>query len=165
VGQVRWSKLAAGRRARAASITSLSGTGGSAQGLASRSSKGAHAASSLRAGLSGGLGAFPSGYAQGTPDPRALEQASGTSVFGVHFAPAARDSLIAALLIFGMGALIFALMFADGLGIGPRHEDWRRRFSQRWSRRLPIGGRLAWHQPRHAAQTANGKPGRRPPGI
>jgi hypothetical protein len=165
VGPVPWPKLAAGRRARAASLTSLSGTGGPAQGLLSGTSAGALAASLLRAGLAGGLGAFPIGYAQGAPDPRPLEQASGTSVLGVRLGPAARDSLIAALLIFGMGVLIFGLMFADGLGIGPRHEDWRRRFSQRWSRRLPIGGSLAWHHPRHAAQTASGKPRRRPPGI
>jgi hypothetical protein len=82
------------------------------------------------------------GYAQGSADPRPLEQASGTSLLGVHLGPAARDSLLAALLIFGMAVLIFGLMFADGLGIGPRHEEWRRRFRQRWNRRLPIAGSL-----------------------
>jgi hypothetical protein len=74
------------------------------------------------------------------PDPPTQAASPGTTVLGVPLSPAARDSLIAAFLIFGLGALIFAAMFADGLGIGPRHAVWRQRLRQRWgtpSLRLP----------------------------
>jgi hypothetical protein len=33
------------------------------------------------------------------------------------------------------GALLIAIPFADGLGVGPRHPEWRRRWRTRWRRR------------------------------
>jgi hypothetical protein len=40
------------------------------------------------------------------------------------------------LLIFGIGALLFGLLIADGLGLGPRHALWRQRFTRRVSSRF-----------------------------
>jgi hypothetical protein len=65
---------------------------------------------------------------------------ASSSLFGLSLSPAARDSLLAAFLAFGGGALVFAFLFLDGLGIGPRHARWRRQFRRRLSLRGP-GGR------------------------
>jgi hypothetical protein len=111
------------------------------------------------------MGVLPASYLRGVPDPSPTEQASGTSFFGVSLGPAAQGSLIAALLIFGMAVFIFALMFADGLGIGPRHPDWRQRFRRRWSRGLPGRTSLAWRQLGPDAHTAGVRASRRPRGI
>jgi hypothetical protein len=65
---------------------------------------------------------------------------ASSSLFGLSLSPAARDSLLAAFLACGGGALVFAFLFLDGLGIGPRHPRWRRQFRRRFSPRGP-GGR------------------------
>jgi hypothetical protein len=70
---------------------------------------------------------------------------ASSSLFGLSLSPAARDSLLAAFLAFGGGALVFAFLFLDGLGIGPRHPRWRRQFRRRLSLRGPHG-----HLPRGA---------------
>jgi hypothetical protein len=77
------------------------------------------------------------------PAPAALGPSgpgASSSLFGLSLSPAARDSLLAAFLAFGGGALVFAFLFLDGLGIGPRHPRWRRQFRRRFSLRGP-GGR------------------------
>jgi hypothetical protein len=76
-------------------------------------------------------------YLQVPPaDTGAAGPSSTTKLFGMNLGPAARDSLILALLIFGTGAFMLGLLFADGLGLGPRHPLWRRRFAISLRRRL-----------------------------
>jgi hypothetical protein len=53
----------------------------------------------------------------------------------MHIPPAARSAILASILAVLGGALLIALMFADGLGIGPRHQEWRDRMRNRWTRR------------------------------
>jgi hypothetical protein len=93
-------------------------------------------------------------------DPRPVGSSSATNLFGISLGPAARDSLMIGLLIFGTGAFIFGLLIADGLGLGPRHPLWRQRVTRclkrglHWSpvtnRGLPSassaghGERLSW---------------------
>jgi hypothetical protein len=72
-------------------------------------------------------------YAQAPGGRELKESAPGGTLFGMALGPAARDSVLAAFLTFGSGALVFAFMFLDGLGIGPRHPLWRRRMRRRLS--------------------------------
>jgi hypothetical protein len=64
---------------------------------------------------------------------------ASTNLFGLSLSPAARDSLLAAFLACGGGALVFAFLFLDGVGIGPRHPRWRRRLRRRLAIRGPGG--------------------------
>jgi hypothetical protein len=85
----------------------------------------------------GAPGLVPTSYLQVPPaDTGAAGPSSSTKLFGMNLGPAARDSLILALLIFGTGAFMLGLLFADGLGLGPRHPLWRRRFAIGLRRRL-----------------------------
>jgi len=138
---------AAGHRARASALHVPQLAAGSSGGAASLTrSRPGSAATPPSPPPASKTALAPARY-EGRPAAAASSAHSGeTSIFGVSLGPAARDSLILALLIFGLGALIFALLFIDRLGLGPRHPEWRRRVGRRWSRRVSavhlLAGRL-----------------------
>jgi hypothetical protein len=100
---------------------------------------------------SSSLGGFPPALAEGNPsagteaapsakDPRRSAHARQPRVTAspVDYLP--RFELpppaggpVPAILIALAGALLVGLLFADELGLGPRHAQWR----SRWLRRLP----------------------------
>jgi hypothetical protein len=126
-----------GRHARSASVrpTNLPGSG---EGATTHipASPGANIAALSRDPF-GARALMPASDLQVLPaDTRAAGPSSGVNLFGMNLGPAARDSLTLALLIFGTGAFMLGLLFADGLGLGPRHPLWRRRFTSGLRRRL-----------------------------
>ena len=70
-----------------------------------------------------------------SPGPERRPSSSQAGLLGVGLPPAARDALLLAILMSVGGALLIAILFADGLAAGPRHPEWRRGWRMRWRRR------------------------------
>ena len=70
-----------------------------------------------------------------SPGHEGRPSSSQAGLLGVGLSPAARDAFLLTILTFMGGALLIAILFADGLGVGPRHPEWRRRWRTRWRRR------------------------------
>jgi hypothetical protein len=127
-----------GYRARPASLRAAAGLAGSGQGVATLGAAGAGpSTATLAADPFGAASLLPARYLQvPSAGSRLPDSSSGTNLFGIRLGPAARASLMIGLLIFGIGALLFGLLIADGLGLGPRHALWRQRFTRRVSSRF-----------------------------
>jgi hypothetical protein len=69
-----------------------------------------------------------------SPGHERRPSSSQAGLLGVGLSPAARDALLLTIVIF-MAALLIAILFADGLGVGPPHPEWRRAWRTRWRRR------------------------------
>ena|GEM_PF-3939475 len=73
-----------------------------------------------------------------SPTGQEARQSAGSSdspvgnVSGTGISPRPSNSMLAILVVLA-AALMIGVIFADGLGVGPRHRKWRRR----WIRRLP----------------------------
>jgi hypothetical protein len=65
-------------------------------------------------------------------EPVKQDAPHGDSLLGVNIAPVPGSAMLIALLVFA-GLLLIGIVFADSLGLGPRHEQWR----SRWMHRLP----------------------------
>lgn len=50
-------------------------------------------------------------------------------------APVLRRAALGTMVALVCAAFLIGLLFADGLGLGPRHVEWRRRQAHRWRRR------------------------------
>jgi outer membrane biosynthesis protein TonB len=116
------------------------GYGGPGSGYADHGSSGLP----RRSGQAGGA-ASPRGAASAVTAPSAAtrklipglspaaakKHEPGVGLFGMRVPAAARDLIPVALLVL-LGMLIAVLAFADNVGVGPRHADWR----HVWIRRL-----------------------------
>jgi hypothetical protein len=65
--------------------------------------------------------------------PRVKQASPGGNHFpGINIPPVADDAVLVIVILLA-GSLLIGLVFADGLGLGPRHRQWR----SRWMRRPP----------------------------
>jgi hypothetical protein len=64
------------------------------------------------------------------PDPQVT---SGGGLLGSGIRPLSRNALLVMAIV--LGALIgLGVLFADGVGLGPRHREWRARWALRLQR-------------------------------
>ena len=54
------------------------------------------------------------------------------TILGTDISPKAGDAMLTILVVLA-AVLMVGILFADGMGLGPRHREWRRR----WMHRLP----------------------------
>jgi hypothetical protein len=71
-------------------------------------------------------------YSESPREPVKWASPHGNRVLGINIAPVASGAMVIVLLVLA-GLFLLGLLFADQLGIGPRHQQWR----SRWMRRPP----------------------------